>query len=195
MESGVYQIKNKVNDKSYIGSSINIKNRLYKHLWMLKNNKHDNVYLQSSFNKYGENSFEFNILEYCDESKLIITENKYIELLKTLKTHNGYNLALINEFRRNCFIDEVKIKNSIFNLKINGNFTKYLLKNILTKEEHIFDNLVDGANYLINNGFTIGKPKHVRMKLSNCLRGKKVDNGSYGSIRKTCYKHEFKIIN
>lgn len=194
MESGVYQIKNKVNGKSYIGSSINIKNRLYKHLWMLRNNRHDNIYLQSSYNKYGEDSFEFNVLENCEEPNLIITENKYIELLDTLKMNNGYNLALTNKFRRNSFINEVKIKNSKFNLKSNNNFLLYSLTNILTNEEYIFDNLVEGANYLINNGFTKGKPSYVRMKLSNSLRGKKVNNGHKGSIRKTCYKHEFKII-
>ena len=77
----------------------------------------------------------------------------------------------------------------------NGNFSKFSLTNIETNEEFIFDSLVDGANYLIKNGFTKGKPNHVRMKLSNSLRNKKVNNGGSGSIRKTCYKHKFKIIN
>ena len=196
MEPGVYQIKNKIDGKSYIGSSINVKNRLYKHLWMLKNDKHDNTYLQNAYNKYGNESFEFQILELCDESNLILTENKYIELYETLYSKNGYNLALSNEFRRNCFIDEVKIKNSKFNLKNNGNFNKFSLRNIYTKKEFIFDNLVEASNYLIENNYAKGKSRNVRMKISSCLRKKRINNGhKNGSIRKTCYKHELKIIN
>jgi len=65
-----------------------------------------------------------------------------------------------------------------------------------TNEGFIFDSLVDGANYLIKNGFTKGNPRNVRMKISNSLRGVKVNNGknNNGSIRKTCYNHKFKII-
>ena len=57
--------------------------------------------------------------------------------------------------------------------------------------------MVDAANYLIDNGFTNGTPRNVRMKLSVALRGKKINNGknNNGSIRKTCYKHKFEIIN
>ena len=52
----------------------------------------------------------------------------------------------------------------------------------------------DGARYLIENGFAHGKERVVRMRISTCLRNKKVNNGSKGTIRKTCYKHKFKII-
>jgi hypothetical protein len=79
----------------------------------------------------------------------------------------------------------------------NGNFTIFSLTNIITEEVHIFDSLVDGANYLIDNGFAKGNPRNVRIKLSSSLRGVVVNNGkkNNGSIRKTCYKHNFKIIN
>jgi hypothetical protein len=69
------------------------------------------------------------------------------------------------------------------------------LINIITNEEFVFDTLVDGAKYLIDNGFAKGSPRNVRLKLSSSLRGKKVNNGFKGTIRKTCYKHNFKIIN
>jgi hypothetical protein len=106
-------------------------------------------------------------------------------------------MALVNEFRRNTYNDEVKNKLSRYNLMKNGNFKTFSLTNIETKEEYIFDTLVSGANYLLENGFTKGKIRNIRMKLSNSLRGKKINNGknNNGSIRKTCYKHEFKIIN
>jgi hypothetical protein len=195
MGCGIYRIFNVINNKTYVGSSINLESRKYKHFWMLLRNGHDNNYLQKSFNKYGEESFLFEILEECDYSELINKENFYINKYKSNDLTLGYNLSLVNEFRRNTYNDEVKVSLSKYNLKKNNNFTKYSLTNILTNEVFIFDTLVEGANYLITNGFANGKPRNVRMSISNSLRGVKVNNGSGGSIRKTCYKHNFKIIN
>jgi group I intron endonuclease len=60
----IYQIKNLVNDKFYIGSTIRaLYIRKYEHLSELRNNEHCNTYLQRSFNKYGEQNFSFKILE------------------------------------------------------------------------------------------------------------------------------------
>lgn len=196
MGCGIYKIENLKNGKIYVGSSVNLESREYKHFWMLNRNEHDNEYLQHSYNKYGRDSFKFEIIEECDENLLIEKENHYIDIYKSNTLDYGYNLAKVNEFRRNTYNDEVKVKLSKYNLTKNNNFTIFSLTNIETDEEFIFESLVDGANYLIENGFTKGKPRNVRMKLSNSLRGIKVDNGKngVGSIRKTCFKHKFKII-
>jgi group I intron endonuclease len=195
MGSGIYCIKNIINNKVYIGSSINLNGREYKHFWMLKKNKHDNQFLQNSFNKYGEKSFVFEVLEECHPELLINLENYHIIKNKSNEISFGYNLALVNEFRRNCYNEEVKIKLSKFNLDKNNNFKSFSLTNIETDEIFIFDNLVDAANCLINRGFANGNPRNVRSKISECLRKKKVNNGYNGSIRKTCYGHKFQIIN
>ena len=195
MSSGIYIIKNTQNNKVYVGSSVNVKNREYKHFWMLGRGVHDNPHLQKSYNKYGKSSFIFEVVEICDESKLIDKENYYISNYKSNVISFGYNLATVNEFRRNTFNDEVKVKLSKYNLIKNKNFFKFSLTNIGTMEIFIFESLVDGANYLIKNGFTKGSPRNIRMKISSCLRGVKLNNGYQGSIRKTCYKHIFKIIN
>jgi group I intron endonuclease len=195
MGCGIYRILNTINNKTYIGSSVNIDNRKYKHFWMLSRGIHDNEYLQKSFNKYGKDTFIFEVLEECDELKLIDRENFYIDKYKSNNLTLGYNLSTVNEFRRNTYNTEVKISLSKYNLKKNNNFTKYTLTNILTNEIFIFDTLVEGANYLISNGFSNGNPRNVRQKISYALRGKKVNNGCSGSIRKTIYKHKFEIIN
>jgi hypothetical protein len=196
MGCGIYKIENLIDKKIYIGSSVNLRNREYKHFWMLNKNKHDNQHLQNSFNKFGENSFKFEILEECDEQSLIERENHYINQNKSNNQEFGYNMALVNEFRRNTYNDEVKRKISNYNLIKNGNFNTFLLTNIETNEEFLFETLVDGANYLIGKGFAKGKPRNVRMSISNCLRGVKLNNGyKTETIRKTCYKHNFKIIN
>ena len=147
--------------------------------------------------KNGELKFKFQIIELCNSHELIDRENYYIDLLKSNFPEFGYNLAKVNEFRRNTYNDEVKKKLSKYNLQKNSNFNLFYLQNILSNEIKTFDNLVDAANYLIDNGFTNGTPRNVRMKLSVALRGKKINNGknNNGSIRKTCYKHKFEIIN
>jgi len=173
---------------------MNIKSRFSKHKSLLKNNKHDNDYLQNSFNKYGIDNFSFEVIEFCEVSELIDKENYYINFYKSNNLNLGYNLATVNEFRRNNYNKEVKIKNSKINLFKNGNFTNFKAINLTTNEEIIFDSLVTAADYLANKNFSKGKLSNIRQKISYCLRGKKVNNGSKGSIRKTAYNHLWVII-
>lgn len=136
----------------------------------------------------------FEVIEVCDESRLIDQENFYIEKYKSNDMNFGYNLATVNEFRRNNLNHEVKVKLSKTYLSRHNNFTKFSLTNIITNEEHIFESLVEGANYLINNGYSKGSQRNIRMCISNCLRGIRLNNGKsgLGSIRKTCYRHNLK---
>lgn len=194
MGCGIYMITNIVNSKIYIGSSININTRIMKHKYMLRRNKHVNQYLQSSFNKHTEESFTFNKVENCEFNELIERENYYINKHNSNNLMYGYNLATVNEFRRNNYNKEVKIKNSKLNLIKNGNFIEFKSINLNTNEEMVFDSLVDAADYLYTNNFSKGKLTNIRQKISYCLRGKKINNGFNGSIRKTAYNHLWVII-
>lgn len=62
---GVYVIVNEVNNRIYIGSSINLGNRKSKHFALLTHNKHSNHLLQTDFNQFGIDSFNFMVLKYC----------------------------------------------------------------------------------------------------------------------------------
>lgn len=88
---GIYIIVNIINNKCYIGSSINLYNRFSTHKRLLKNNKHFNNHLQSAWNKYGESSFVFEILEEYDKEDLYYYENLFIKLFKTNDNLLGYN--------------------------------------------------------------------------------------------------------
>lgn len=60
---GVYIIECAGNDKIYVGSGMDMQKRRREHLWALRNNRHCNIKLQRVFNKYGEESFYFYVLE------------------------------------------------------------------------------------------------------------------------------------
>lgn len=75
---GIYQIRNLVDNKIYIGSSKSLYQRLHRHLNNLRKNKHDNQHLQNAFNKYGESSFIFEIVEFCNLSEQYEVEQYWI---------------------------------------------------------------------------------------------------------------------
>ena len=86
---GIYKITNIINEKVYIGQSINILRRWNEHIRELNKNLHVNKYLQSSWNKYGEENFKFEIVEECKIEELNEKEVYYINKYNSYR--NGYN--------------------------------------------------------------------------------------------------------
>lgn len=60
---GIYKIENKINGMVYVGSSINVIERLAQHRRDLKREAHCNQKLQRSYLKYGEDQFLFQCIE------------------------------------------------------------------------------------------------------------------------------------
>lgn len=88
---GIYGIKNIVNDKIYIGKTgMNFGDRWDSHKSLLRNNKHDNQYLQNAWNKYGSDSFEFIIVEECSIEELDDREKYWIKHYK--EQNLSYNI-------------------------------------------------------------------------------------------------------
>lgn len=77
--TGIYQIVNTINNNCYIGSSVDIINRVKKHVSELKKNKHHSILLQRAYNKYGEKVFCFIVLNECEKEHLIFFEQKYLD--------------------------------------------------------------------------------------------------------------------
>lgn len=64
MNIGIYQIRNLKNSKCYVGSAaVSFLKRWSAHRRKLDTNQHENSKLQNAWNKYGANSFIFEILE------------------------------------------------------------------------------------------------------------------------------------
>ena len=83
-KSGIYKIVSIVNpNKIYIGSAVNIKERWNRHLSELRKGKHgEHRHLQHHFNKYGEEDFQFSVLENCEPKQLLNLEQFYLDDLK-----------------------------------------------------------------------------------------------------------------
>lgn len=92
--SAIYQIYNKVTNKFYIGSAINLSTRWSTHVRRLDANTHVNKHLQAAWNKYDRENFECRILEIVDDvGKLIEREQYWLDRTKCYDQEIGYNLC------------------------------------------------------------------------------------------------------
>lgn len=95
---GIYEIRNLVNNKKYVGSSRSTRQRWANHKKSLEKNKHHNQHLQAAWNKYGKDSFIFKVVERFDKSiikeELLTRETFWIEKFNTANQDFGYNITL-----------------------------------------------------------------------------------------------------
>ena len=92
--SGIYKIVNKVNGKYYVGSSNHVYGRKQNHFGSLSRKKHQNCYLQWSWNKHGSDNFIFILVEHTNKENRILTEQKYLNIAKT-ERDKCYNLQFL----------------------------------------------------------------------------------------------------
>ena len=97
--SGIYAIYGKHNDFHYVGQTQDLNGfcgRWKKHRSILRGGYHDNPYLQASYNKNGERSFSFKILQSVSgDYNLNILESNWIDKLESRHFQNGWNIAEI----------------------------------------------------------------------------------------------------
>ena len=86
---GVYKITNTINGLFYIGSTgQTFRKRWYQHRYQLRNKEHGNPHLQNAWNLYGEDKFEFSVLQVCPKEMCLDVEQDTIDTLKP-----DYNIA------------------------------------------------------------------------------------------------------
>lgn len=112
MKTGIYKITNLANNKLYIGQSRDLKARIAKHKYLLKNSLHFNHHLQSAYNKYGMNSFIFEIIEYCNEDELNEHECHWILHFNSHNRKYGYN-TMLPKSEENTFYHSDETKNKL----------------------------------------------------------------------------------
>jgi group I intron endonuclease len=104
LKSGIYIIKNCIDDRCYVGSATSLKDRQRHHLLKLKDGSHRNVHLLRFVVKYGVDKIFFEILERCEPEKLLEREQYYIDTLNpvfNIQRVAGSNLGIV-------FGDEVR---------------------------------------------------------------------------------------
>ena len=98
--AGVFQVKNTVNGKVLLGSSMNLEGPLNGHKFMLQIGRHRNAALQKDWNDLGADKFVFETLEEVKvkddpnfnlEDELTLLEQIWIEKLQPFGDR-GYNV-------------------------------------------------------------------------------------------------------
>jgi len=104
---GIYTITNNYDNRFYIGSTLCFKRRYSDHKNRLKKKKHANPYLQAFVNKYGIETFSFNLLFICSKECLVFNEKHWIETFKP-------QLNVKKIINRPVSDDETRYNNSLF---------------------------------------------------------------------------------
>ncbi|MDE5422124.1 GIY-YIG nuclease family protein [Ancylomarina sp. DW003] len=95
---GIYCIKNRLNNRCYIGQSNDIYKRWNQHKAALKEGN-GNRKLQIDWDKYGENSFDFLILEELPDDKYELEKRESYYAYTYDAWNEGYNISKLLDFR------------------------------------------------------------------------------------------------
>ena len=181
----IYKIQNKKNGKFYLGSTNNFKRRKSEHISKLRSKTHFNKHLQNSYNKHGENSFEFKVIDKV-RGDLKESEQYYLDNLnphyninkkadRIIETSDDFTDEHKNKIRKS----KLGSKNSL--AKLNENQVKEIWKLIC------FDGVSDkeiASKYSVSKGAIHsirfkgnwahitdklkGEPPNKKTGLSNC---------------------------
>jgi group I intron endonuclease len=83
---GVYAIVNRATGRAYIGSSIDVRERLKAHRSLLRRGKHHCIRLQRAWNKSGQSAFVFQLVLECREDELRDREQHIMDLSGSYNT-------------------------------------------------------------------------------------------------------------
>lgn len=179
--AGIYCIENIINHKRYIGSSLNIYQRLHVHKVKLSKNKHENGYLQNAVNKYGIDNFESYMIELVENIELLTAKEQYwID-----KLNSEYNLT--KEVMRNILSQESrdKISKTLKEGYANGNISKTKVSPV-----DVYD--LDG-NYIKSFPTIRECGRELNLHATSIIR---VLNGQYSQVKgyQVKYSKDSKVI-
>jgi group I intron endonuclease len=92
-KGGIYFIISLVDNKRYVGRSIDIHRRLNEHKRELNKNIHDNKHLQNAWSKYGASNFVFVPFLFCDVTASIIEEQRQLDFYNSQESRLLFNIS------------------------------------------------------------------------------------------------------
>ena len=169
---GIYKWTNKINNKNYIGQSINIEQRKRSHIassYYPKSNTYNTVFHQA-IRKYGVDNFTFEILCICQKEELNDLEKFYIEKYNSV-VPNGYNMTSggENPWSINMMFTKVDIQEIINDLRYTDDKADILAKkwncstSLIKKINYGEEYYIEGENYPIRDAEHISR---IRKKYS-----------------------------
>ena len=143
MKYYIYEIKNTVNGKRYIGYTEDTNRRWNAHKIRSKTVK-DCPHLHNAMSLYGIDHFVFSVLSEHESKQTALEEEK--RMIFTMNTTNpsvGYNISsggeaggFINEKHRNSVVERMKKNNPMKILRRNGGTFKLGQKPVITEERN-----------------------------------------------------------
>jgi group I intron endonuclease len=91
MIPGLYKITNNVTGRIYVGSSYDVKSRLATHMNLLKSWDHHNTDMVLDRALYGVDSFQAQVIAYCEPWMLYESEKKLLEIVFISHKETTYN--------------------------------------------------------------------------------------------------------
>ena len=88
----IYKITCLINLRVYIGETANIKRRFWNHQEQLAKGKHGNDRLQEDYNKYGVDSFKYEIIEEVPAEQNLERESYWINYYGGIESDMTYNM-------------------------------------------------------------------------------------------------------
>lgn len=76
-KAGIYAILQKGTSRHYVGSSLDVSARWSAHRHMLRKGAHHSPHLQRAWDRYGQDAFEFVLLEKVDDPALLVERESW----------------------------------------------------------------------------------------------------------------------
>lgn len=211
----IYKIVNDTNNKVYIGQTVNIEKRWYKHRYLASSGFDRHLY--NAMRKYGIENFHIEVIEECPEEKLDERERYWIQQYNSTDKNYGYNKSFGGEGGDTWSLNDHKDKTSaLLSSKLKGKIHSKESREAAAEKRrgsHLSDEQKQKISETLKEGYRTGRisiipPPHYdrtgshhtddsKLKLSQVRKGKTYDEiyGNNADIMRNAARQRFTGAN